>query len=113
MRTVIKGEKSEWCRVTSGVPQGIVLAPVMFLVYVSDIVDEVDSYISLFADDAKLLKRVENNMDCEILQKDLNKIYNWSKKWELEFNAKEMQGDGIKKKQKKTDKFLHHGRSGN
>ncbi len=111
MRTVIKGEKSEWCRVTSGVPKGTVLAPLMFLVYVNDMVDEVDSYISLFSDNARLLKRVENNMDCEILQKDLNKIYKWSKEMGNRIQCKEMQGDGIRKKKKKNDKFLHHGRS--
>ena len=87
MRTIIKDEKSGWCKVISGVPQGTVLAPVMFLVYINDMVEEVDSYISLFADDAKLLKRVENNTDCEMLQNDLNKIYEWSKRWEMEFNA--------------------------
>ena len=49
MRTIIKDEKSEWCKVISRVPQGTVLAPVMFLVYINDMVDEVDNYICLFA----------------------------------------------------------------
>ena len=49
MRTVIKDEKSEWCKVASRVPQGTVLAPVMFLIYINDMVDEVNSYIILFA----------------------------------------------------------------
>ena len=44
MRTIIKDEKSEWCKVICRVPQGTVLAPVMFLVYINNRVDEVDSY---------------------------------------------------------------------
>ena len=86
MRTVVRDEKSEWRKVTSGVPQGSVLAPVMFLIYVNDMPEAVSSYISLFADDAKLLRKISNQKDCEELQNDLNKINEWSKRWEMEFN---------------------------
>ena len=55
MRTVIKDQKSEWCSVKSGVPQGSVLALVIFLVYVNDMTEGMNSYMSLFIDDAKLL----------------------------------------------------------
>ena len=58
MRTVVKDEKSEWREVKSGVSQGSVLAPIMFLVYVNDMTDEVGHYISLFANYAKLLRRI-------------------------------------------------------
>ena len=50
--------------------------------------EEVSNYISLFADDAKLLRKIRNHKDCEELQNDINKIYEWSKTWEMEFNAK-------------------------
>ena len=72
----------------SRVLQGSVLAPIMFLIYVNDMTDGVNSYISLFADDAKLLRKISNHKDCEELQKDINKIYEWSKTWEMELNAK-------------------------
>ena len=88
MRTVIREEKSEWRRVTSGVPQGSVLAPIMFLIYVNDMPEGVKSYMSLFADDAKLLKQVRGKEDCEDLQRDLDMVYDWSQDWEMEFNAK-------------------------
>ena len=55
MRTIVKNQKLEWGEVKSGVPQGSVLAPIIFLVYVNDMTKQVNSYISLFADDAKLL----------------------------------------------------------
>ena len=57
MRTVIKDQKSEWYSVKSGVPQGSVLASVMVLVNVKDITEGVNSYMSLFADDAKILRK--------------------------------------------------------
>ena len=88
MRTSVRNEKSEWRRVTSGVPQGSVLAPVMFLIYINDMPEGVRSYMSMFADDAKLMKKVKDKEDCEDLQRDLDKVYEWSQTWEMEFNAK-------------------------
>ena len=88
MRTVIRDTSSNWSRVTSGVPQGSVLAPIMFQVYINDIHEGVTSYMNLFADDAKLLKIVNSKEDCLALQRDIDKIWEWSKKWKLEFNAK-------------------------
>ena len=78
MRTVVKAEKSEWREVNNGVPQGSVLALIIFLVYVNDMTEGVSSYIILFADDAKLLRKIRNHKDCEELQNDINKIYEWS-----------------------------------
>ena len=73
MRTVIKDQKSEWYSVKSGVPQGSVLAPVMFLVNVNYMTEEVNSYMCPFADYAKLLRKIESKEDCEHLQKVLTK----------------------------------------
>ena len=68
MRTVIKDQKSEWCSVISGVPQGSVLAPVMFLVYVNYMTEGVNGYIIIFTDYAKLKTKIESKDDCEHLQ---------------------------------------------
>ena len=73
MRTVGKDEKSERREVKSGIPQGSVLALIMFLIYANDMTEGVSSYISLFADDAKLLRKIENHKECEELQNDINK----------------------------------------
>ncbi len=72
MRTVVKDRKSSWREVISGDLQGLVLAPVMFAVYVNDMMEGVNSYLNLFVDDAKLMRKVERIEDCEALQKDLN-----------------------------------------
>ena len=88
IKTVVKDEQSEWREVKSGVPQGSVLISIMLLVYVNDMTEGVSSYISLSADNAKLLRKIGNHKDCEELQNDINKIYEWSKTREMEFNAK-------------------------
>ena len=59
MRTGMRDCVSDWRDVSSGVPQGSVLAPIMFLIYVNDLVDGIGSYASLFADDVKIMKRME------------------------------------------------------
>ena len=60
MRTILRGKYSSWLDVTSGVPQGSVLAPVMFLIYINDIQENITegSYINMFADDAKIQRSV-------------------------------------------------------
>ncbi len=62
MRTVLRGKYSTWKEVTSGVPQGSVLAPIMFLVYINTIKDNIgnESYMNMFADDAKIQKKNYN-----------------------------------------------------
>ena len=89
MRTVIRGTASQNREVTSGVPQGSVLAPIMFLVYVNDLGNDLseNSYINMFADDAKIQRRIKDSSSCEELQKDINKIKTWSIKWKMDFNV--------------------------
>ncbi len=58
----------------------------MFVIYVNNINEEIDSYMNLFVDDAKLMRRVENVNDCMVLQDDLNKTNRWNKSWQMEFN---------------------------
>ena len=72
MRTILRGKYSSSREVTSGVPQGSVLAPIMFLVYINDINDNIstESYLNMFADDAKIQKTIKNEDSCWELQKD-------------------------------------------
>ena len=85
MRTVIRNSSSSWLKVTSGVPQGSVLGPIMFGIYVNDLVDGIDSHINLFAEDAELMRAVKDLSDCLKLQEDLDRIGKWSERWKMEF----------------------------
>ena len=68
-------------------PQGSVLGPLLFILYVNDITDGVQSTLEMFADDSKLYRVIQNQHDTEILQRDLDFISNWSKLWLLNFNT--------------------------
>ena len=86
-RVQIRGESSSWCNVTSGVPQGSVLGPVLFLIYINDIVMNIESTIKIFADDAKVYRKIRSFEDSAILQTDLDHLSEWSRKWLLKFNS--------------------------
>ncbi len=74
--------------VISGIPQGSVLAPIMFTVYINDMTEGVESYMNLSADDTKIMRKVTNEEDCNALNQDLIKINEWSLRWNMEFNIK-------------------------
>jgi hypothetical protein len=76
-RVRVGGHLSEEVRVTSGVPQGSVLGPLLFLAYVNNIWRNTDSTIRLFTDDCIIYREVKNNNDMENLQTDLNRLGKW------------------------------------
>jgi len=84
-RVVIDGDHLEFLHVESGVPQGTVLGPIMFLLYINDI-GEVSSSIRLFADDCVVYRIIKSVEDHDILQADINTIPAWSKTWQMRFN---------------------------
>ena len=84
-KVVIEGEESGWKDVVSGIPQGSVLGPLLFVCFVNDLPDAVTSKVYLFADDTKLIAKVPQ--DKAVLQQDLELLQNWSNKWQLKFNA--------------------------
>ena len=89
-RVVLPGAESEWTYIRAGVPQGSILGPLLFLLFINDIVDEIGCHIRLFADDTSLYITVENpDMAAELLNIDLDKIMKWAKKWLVLFNPVE------------------------
>ena len=100
-RVVLNGKTSDWLPVTSGVPQGSVLGPTMFIIFINDldaVVDLVDGFISKFADDTKYGRIIRNENDQREMQRDIDRLLEWANIWQMEFNAKKC-------------KIMHFGRS--
>ena len=74
--------------VLSGVPQDTVLGPLLFLIFINDIIKKVSSPIHLFADDCLIYREIRSPSDCNLLQKDLDTLVKWSKTWGMMFNIK-------------------------
>ncbi|MCG8096816.1 MAG: hypothetical protein JAZ17_24870 [Candidatus Thiodiazotropha endolucinida] len=86
-RVVLPGANSDWAYIRAGVPQGSVLGPLLFLIFINDIVIEINSNIRLFADDTSLYIIVENpQASALLLNTDLQKISDWADKWLVLFN---------------------------
>ena len=87
VQTVIcEGAKSTSSPVTSSVPQGSVLGPLLFLTYMNDLPNGLTSTVKLFADDTLLYGVVVGDSDCDNLQDDLNKLEIWQHEWQMQFN---------------------------
>ena len=88
---VVNGEKSRVVRVVSGVPQGTVLGPILFIIMISDIGHNIHNHISLYADDSRLYGKVKDEEDVRKLQKDLTTVYEWANRNNMEFNSKKFE----------------------
>ena len=86
-RVCIQGKFSTWAAVTSGVPQGSVLGPVLFLIFINDLDKDVGSCVLKFADDTKIFREISNVRDSATLQRDLELLQKWSQVWQMEFNV--------------------------
>jgi len=84
-RVVVNGAESDWARVTSGVPQGSVLGPILFIIFINDLEAGIKSKFVKFADDAKLAQAVHNVEGRDSLREDLRILFKWSEKWADEF----------------------------
>ncbi|BHF63433.1 hypothetical protein SprV_0200642500 [Sparganum proliferum] len=79
-------QQSSEVGVVSGIPQGSVLGPTLFLIFINDCVNDLDCDAILFADDIKLWKVIQNTADADHLQANLNRTEDWSKRWLMPFN---------------------------
>jgi len=87
-RVMLPGGTSTWKPVLSGVPQGSVLGPLLFLLYINDVTDLFHDTVSsnLFADDIKIYMEIENNSQTVIFQDYINAVFDWAIKWQLKIN---------------------------
>ena len=79
-------KSSTWTDVESGIPQGCVLGPVLFVIYINDLPEEIESTTMIFTDDTKIFREVTKHTVQDNLQEDLDKLSNCSTKWQLNFN---------------------------
>jgi hypothetical protein len=87
-KVVVNGKESKWESVLSGVPQGSIIGPILSIVFINDMPEAVNSFIQMFADDAKVFAEAASVEQRRQLQEDLIALLDWSRKWKLVFNAK-------------------------
>ena len=85
-RVAARGALSDWLAVLSGIPQGSVLGPLLFVLYINDLPDNIRSEVFMFADDTKVFSEIRDDTDRANLQADLDELQTWSTKWLLKFH---------------------------
>ena len=85
-RVVMGSVYSEWIDVCSGVPQGSILGPLLFVLFINDMPQVASHFCKLYADDSKLIGVIRSNRDIEKLQKDLDSLVEWASEWKMRFN---------------------------
>ena len=87
-RVVVNGAHSEWRDITSEIPQGSVLGPILFLIFINDLPKVIKCLIKLFADDAKLYQIIKSNQDSVDLQVDVGRSKEWAIIWKMLFTLR-------------------------
>ena len=89
-QVIVEGSYSTPCKVTSGVPQGSILGSTLFLIYINDLVTDIQSTVRLFTDDCliycPILTAADHQIKHQILQEDLQRLSAWADKWKMTFN---------------------------
>ena len=85
---ILNGQSSEWREVSAGVPQGLVLGPLLFLIYINDLTNNLKCDFKLLADDTSMFTVVENEtVSAKNMNRNLEKISLWARQWKMHFNA--------------------------
>ncbi len=104
----VNNKCSQWSNVTSGIPQGSVLGPLLFLIFINDLPDSVTSEVFLFADDIKIFREIKGEEDQQDLQQDLTTLEDWSNKWLLRFHPGKCKHMHIGKKSSSSNTYNLH-----
>ena len=95
--TVLNGSSSGWADVLSGVPQGSVLGPLLYVIFINDLDDctRLISTMQKFADDTKLGNVAASLQDCQVLQDSIDKLVGWADTWGMQFNVKKCKANAV------------------
>ena len=87
-RVRVDGEFSCWADVLSGIPQGSILGPLLFIIFINDLVDSCENNLRLylFADDAKMYRHIKDALDVDNLQRGINNFVKWTERWQVTLN---------------------------
>ena len=99
-RVIVDGEASSTCDVISGVPQGTVLGPVLFLLFINDLPSTINSPCKLFADDLVVYHTIKDQDDITALQQDMDHLSEWELKWGMKFHPDKCEQITITRKRK-------------
>ena len=99
-RVVVNGKFSEWTPVRSGTPEGGIISPILFALFINDLPDKIKTNCLLFADDVKLYHEIVTPEDSELLQADLTRLADWSYLWKLQLNPAKCKSFTISLKKK-------------
>ena len=105
---VLEGVHSKATDVKSGVPQGTVLGPLIFLVYINDMLENISSTTRVFADDALVYRIIRSMKDQTLLQEDPDKLQDLEHKWLMQFNADKCEVIGITNKKRLLTQDYHN-----
>ncbi len=111
-RVIVKGQSSDWGLIKAGVPQGSVLGPLLFLIYINDITAGIDSEIKLFADDTTIYIDVEDSLIArDTMNNDLQTIQEWANQWLVTFCPRKTESMTISFKKNQNAVPLNFGRT--
>ena len=104
-RVLFLGGNSSWLPIEADVPQGSILGPLLFLIYINDIVVDINSSVRLFADDNSLYLILDNPAEAaRCINSDLKRMHRWAERWLVKLNAKKSEAILISRK---TNRLIH------
>jgi hypothetical protein len=107
-RVCLGDNSSDWANVLSGVPQGSVLGPILFVIYINDLPNICENQAKMYADDTKILADVTLSNGASTLQNDINNVVNWSKEWLIKLNSEKCFVMHFGKQNSKVKYFLEN-----